>query len=78
MKKTLILSVLFVFTLAISAPAFAMDQEPVKTEKCEKKKECDKKKACCEKKAACDKKKECDKKTAEKKACCEKKEEKKG
>ena len=54
MKKTLILSVLFVFTLAISAPAFAMDQEPVKTEKCDKKKECDKKtaekKACCEKK----------------------------
>lgn len=72
MKKTLILSVLFVFTLAISAPAFAMDQEPVKTEKCEKKKECDKKASCdkqkeCDKKAACDKKKECDKNSAEKK-----------
>lgn len=67
MKKRLAISFLFVFSLAIAAPAFAnaLPQEPQKTET---KKECDKaaKKECdkAEKKADC---------TAEKKACCDKK-----
>lgn len=71
MKKKLVISFLFVFTLALAAPVFAnaLPQEPQKTETADKKKECDK----TEKKAECtDKKKECDK-TAEKKACCSKK-----
>ncbi len=68
MKKTLILSVLFVFTMAITAPAMAtnFDQEPVKTEK-----KADKKKKDCNK--------ECTKKCcSEKKTCCSEKKEKKG
>lgn len=75
MKKTLILSFLFVFTLAITTPALAatMDQEPVKTEQKKddkKKKEC--KSECKEK--SCAEKKSCE----EKKACCAEKKEKKG
>ncbi|MBR8535521.1 hypothetical protein KDU71_08115 [Carboxylicivirga sediminis] len=72
MKKTLILSFLFVFTLAITTPALAatMDQEPVKTEQ---KKE-DKKKKECNKEKSCEEKKAC----TEKKACCSEKKEKKG
>ncbi|WP_439182891.1 hypothetical protein [Carboxylicivirga taeanensis] len=71
MKKTLILSFLFAFTLAITTPALAatMDQEPVKTEQ---KKEDKKKKECNEKKS-CEEKKAC----SEKKACCSEKKEKK-
>jgi hypothetical protein len=67
MKKRLAVSLLFVFTLAVTAPAFAnaLPQEPQKTET---KKECDK----TEKKAECtaEKKADC---PAEKKACCDKK-----
>ncbi|MCT4588248.1 MAG: hypothetical protein N4A71_10530 [Carboxylicivirga sp.] len=73
MKKTLILSVLFVFTMAIASPAMAMtiDQEPVKTEKKaedKKKKKCDKecKSKCTSEKKSC----------SEKKQCCSKKEKK--
>lgn len=69
MKKTLILSVLFVFTMAITAPTMAatIDQEPVKTEKKaedKKKKECSKecKSKCTAEKKACSDKKECSKK----------------
>jgi len=74
MKKTLILSVLFVFTMAITAPALAVtiDQEPAKTEKKaedKKKKECSK-----ECKSECKEKKAC----SEKKECCSEKKEKKG
>ncbi|TRX66227.1 hypothetical protein [Carboxylicivirga sp. M1479] len=75
MKKTLILSALFVFTLAIASPTMAavIDQEPVKTEKKaedKKKKKCDKecKAECCAEKKSC----------TEKKACCSEKKEKKG
>jgi len=77
MKKTLILSVLFVFALAMTAPVMAttIDQEPVKTEKKaedkkKEKKECTKKctkKTCAEKKN-CTEKKACCTKTCEKKS----------
>ncbi|WP_016775614.1 hypothetical protein [Anaerophaga thermohalophila] len=63
MKRKLALSLIFVFTLALSTPVVsnAAIQEPEKTEK----KECDKekKKACCDKE-----KKECDKKAEKKEA----------
>jgi Ni/Co efflux regulator RcnB len=63
MKKKLVFSLLFVFTLAIAAPSMANAQEAeaAKTENCEKKKECDK-----EKKAACAEK------TEKKAGCCSK------
>lgn len=67
--KKLILSILFLFALAIGTSQFiqAQNQEPVKTEKADKK-TCDKdcKKECCkEKKSDCKKEKcksECSKK----------------
>jgi len=78
MKKTLILSVLFVFTMALTAPVLAMslEQEPVKTEQKadDKKKKACKEKKCCTEKKACEEKKAC----TEKKACCSEKKEKKG
>jgi Na+-transporting methylmalonyl-CoA/oxaloacetate decarboxylase gamma subunit len=61
MKRKLVLSFLFVFTLALSAPVMsnAMIQEPEKKE-CEKKEPCSKEaKAECDKKK--DEKKECEK-----------------
>lgn len=76
MRKKLALSLMFVFTLALTAPVMAntMIQEPEKKENCEKKVECTKTKAECSeaKKAECDKTKkaECDKAT--KKECCDK------
>ncbi|WP_075590305.1 hypothetical protein [Labilibacter marinus] len=71
MKKTIAVSFLFMFMLAIASPVMAMDgvQEPQKTEK--KEKCCDKKKESCDKKKECSKdKKECSK---EKKECSKKK-----
>lgn len=72
MKKTIAVSFLFMFMLAIASPVMAMDgvQEPQKTEKKEKKcgedckKECSKeKKECTKEKKECTKtKKECSKK----------------
>lgn len=70
MKKSFVASVLFVFALAIAAPAFAevLPQEPAKKETCDKAKKAE----CAEKKAECtEKKAECAEK-AEKKACCSK------
>ncbi len=60
MKKSIAITFLFMFMLAIASPVMAMDtvQEPVKKESAEKK-ECTKeKKADCtkEKKAECEKK----------------------
>lgn len=72
MKRKLAISFLFVFTMAVAAPAFAntLPQDPQKKECTETKKECDK---SAEKKAECaEKEKACDK-SAEKKACCDKK-----
>lgn len=70
MKKTIAVSFLFMFMLAIASPVMAADtmQEPQKTEKKEK---CDKKekKECCkEKKSECkEKKSECKKECTKKK-----------
>ncbi len=71
MKKTLVLSMLFVFTMAITSPIIAEvnPQEPVKKECTDKKGCCDSKKECSDKKECCDKKKEC----TDKKGCCESK-----
>lgn len=84
MKKTLVLSMLFVFTMAITSPIIAEvnPQEPVKkecTDKkgcCDSKKECTDKKECSDKKGCCDSKKECsDKKGGcDSKKTCDKKE----
>ncbi|GEM_PF-6385888 len=73
MKKTLALSVLFIFTLAITSPSMAVtfDQEPVKKEQT-----ADKKKGECNKE--CDKKCSDKKACSEKKACCSDKKQKKG
>ncbi len=63
MKKSIAITFLFMFMLAIASPVMAMDtvQEPVKKE-CAEKKECTK-----EKKAECtkEKKAECEKKCSE-------------
>jgi Na+-transporting methylmalonyl-CoA/oxaloacetate decarboxylase gamma subunit len=66
MKKSIAVSFLFLFMLAIASPVMATDniQEPEKTEKKAEKKEC-----CSEKKECCSEKKEC---TKEKKEACKK------
>jgi len=69
MKKTIAVSFLFMFMLAIASPVMAMDnvQEPQKTEKKEKKCESKCKKECTKKKAECSKKKsECKKQCSKK------------
>jgi hypothetical protein len=78
MKKSLVISLIFLFSIAIASPvlAFETNKEKVKTEQVAKEGE---KKACCAKKKDCEKtcteKKECPKKKecAEKKPCCKKK-----
>jgi sortase (surface protein transpeptidase) len=70
MKKSLVISLIVLFSVTVASPVFATIKEKVKTEQTSKegdKKECPKKKECT-KKAECPKKKAC----AEKKPCCKK------
>lgn len=69
MRKLMIASVLFLFTLAVAVPTVNA-QEPVKKETTEKKKDCTQKCDKATEKACCDKKAEA--KPVEK-ACCDKK-----
>ncbi len=67
MKKSIAVSFLFLFMVALASPVMALDnqQEPQKTEKKAEKK-CDKeKKECCKKSCDKEKKAECSKKKAE-------------
>lgn len=68
MKKSIAISFLFLFMVAIASPIMANDsiQEPQKTEKKTEKK-CDKdcKKECCKKECTKEKKSECKKKNTE-------------
>ncbi|TLX77550.1 hypothetical protein E9993_02610 [Labilibacter sediminis] len=69
MKKSIAVSFLFLFMVAIASPVMATDsiQEPEKTEKTADKK-CDKegKKECCKKKCDKEKKAECKKECSKK------------
>ena len=49
MKKSIAVSFLFLFMVAIATPVLANEQEPQKTEKTEKKCDKENKKECCKK-----------------------------
>jgi len=66
MKKSIAVSFLFLFMVAIATPVLANEQEPQKTEKTEKKCDKENKKECCKKSCDKEKKSECKKECSKK------------